>query len=94
MLENRGVRQVWRLPEEHRRTSAEARKSLELSGKPDAWNVARPVGDGVQIHGLHQALVFEAAPGASFWPPSLTFGRGTLGSGLSLTSSQAKSEKT
>ena len=43
MLENRGVRQIWRLSDEHRRTSAEARKSVELSGKPDAWKLARPV---------------------------------------------------
>jgi len=41
--ENRGVRQIWRLPDEYRRTSAEARKSVELSGKPDAWKLARPV---------------------------------------------------
>ena len=43
MLENRGLRQIWRYPDEHRRTSAETRESVELSGKPDAWKLARPV---------------------------------------------------
>ncbi len=62
MLRNRGVRYIWTLPDEHRRTSAEACKSVELSEKP-LGKLARRfgVGAGVKFPGLHHRPTAQPA---------------------------------